>query len=63
MNWHDLMRRLVLEGHMRYQDVLELTPWQIMVLMVEKPDLTGQLSRDTLDELIDSVPDDWEEVH
>jgi len=56
------MRRLVLEGHMRYQDVLELTPWQIMVLMVEKPDLTGQLSRDTLNEVMESVPEDWEEV-
>lgn len=57
------MRRLVLEGHMRYQDVLELTPWQIMVLMVEKPDLTGQLSRETLDEIMSVVPDNWEEVH
>ena len=57
------MRRLVLEGHMRSQDVLELTPWQIMVLMVEKPDLTGQLSRETLDEIMSVVPDNWEEVH
>jgi len=57
------MRRLVLEGHMRYQDVLELTPWQIMVLMVEKPDLTGELSRETRKEVMDSVPDNWEEVH
>lgn len=56
------MRRLVLEGHMRYQDVLDLTPWQIMVLMVEKPDLTGQLSRETLDEIMSVVPDNWEEV-
>ena len=48
---------------MRYQDVLDLTPWQIMVLMVEKPDLTGQLSRETLNEVMESVPDDWEEVH
>lgn len=56
------MRRLVLEGHMRYQDVLDLTPWQIMVLMVEKPDLTGQLSRETLEEIMSVVPDNWEEV-
>ena len=56
------MRRLVLEGHMRYQDVLDLTPWQIMVLMVEKPDLTGQLSRETLDEIMSVVPNNWEEV-
>ena len=56
------MRRLVLEGHMRYQDVLDLTPWQIMVLMVEKPDLTGQLSRETLDEIMSVVPDNWDEV-
>jgi hypothetical protein len=56
------MRRLVLEGHMRFQDVLELTPWQIMVLMVEKPDLTGQLSRDTLDEVMSLVPENWEDA-
>lgn len=56
------MRRLVVDGHMRYQDVLELTPWQIMVLMVEKPDLTGNLTRDTLDEIMDTVPENWEDA-
>ena len=55
------MRRLVLEGHMRYQDVLELTPWQIMVLMVDKPDTTGQLTMETLVEISEMIPD-WSEM-
>ena len=47
---------------MRMQDVLDLTPWQILVLLTDKPDKPGHLSRDTLDEIMKTVPDDWEDL-
>ena len=52
----------MIDGHMRYQDVMELTPWQIVILLTEKPDMPGKLSRETLDEIMKTVPENWEEL-
>lgn len=49
-NWHKLVRNLVLEGHMPYRDVLELTPWQVMLLLTEESDTPGRLTAETIEE-------------
>lgn len=52
----------MIDGHMRYQDILDLTPWQLLILLTDKPDTPGKLSRETLDDIMKSVPENWEDL-
>lgn len=36
---------------MRYSDILELTPWQVMLLLTEESDTPGKLSPETIQEI------------
>lgn len=43
MNYQQVIRNLVVEGHMDYESVLDLTPYQIAAIMAEKSSPPGEL--------------------
>ena len=51
MNWHKLIRHLVVECHLSYRDVLELTPIQAVALVTAESDPPGLLQPQTILEL------------
>jgi len=47
MNHHQLIRNLVIDGHMDYQVVLDLTPYQIASLLTEESTNPGEIDLET----------------
>lgn len=47
MNYQKLIKNLVVDGHMSFHEVLDLTPLQIAALMAEKTIPPGEVDPDT----------------
>jgi len=46
MNHQQMIRNLVVDGHLRYEDVLDLTPYQIAALLAEESTCPGEIDVD-----------------
>ena len=47
MNHHQLIRNLVIDGHMNFQEVLDMTPYQIAAMLVEESSNPGEIDIET----------------